>query len=74
MKRVPINNFCGNDPIEVSAFVHETCGPMVNVTQRAAAFFFNHLMRPGQAREMAEALNAAADGMEAMAAISEVPA
>jgi len=66
-----INNFCGSKPIEVSASIHPdpAIGALVDIMQSGGSMRFQHSMKPEQAREMAKALIAAADFLDAAQAI-----
>jgi len=67
VKTVEIKNFVGNSPMEVSGYISQDGhGPLITVGQYAESLRFHHAMRPEQAREMAAALIAAADELEAV--------
>jgi len=61
-----IDNFVGNCPVEVSSYLHKTCGPIVSITQNIGSCHINHSMTPLQARLMASALIANAEEVEAL--------
>lgn len=64
MKPVSVNNFVDGDPVEVVGITHSTCGPIVLIRQNIGSCSLQHSMRPEQARDMAKALLAAAEGLE----------
>ena len=68
MKTAHINNFCGANPIKISAHTHPSIGNLVNIIQDGGSLSFQHSMTPEQAREMAAALVAMANSFEEVAA------
>jgi hypothetical protein len=54
--------------LEVSAYIHEDqkIGKIVHIYQSAGSMSFQHSMTPQQARDMATALNNAANQLEIM--------
>lgn len=74
MKTVSVNNFCGGSPMDVRASMHKTCGPVVSICQNSGGCSFQHSMRPKQAREMAAALIAGAEELDAMTITCEAAA
>ena len=64
MKTAHINNFCGANPIKISARTHPQIGNLVNINQDGGSLSFQHSMTPDQARQMASALLAMADSFE----------
>ena len=64
MKTVHINNFCGANPIKISAHTHPSIGNLVNIIQDGGSLSFQHSMTPDQARQMASALLAMADSFD----------
>lgn len=68
MKTAHINNFCGANPIKISAHTHPSIGNLVNINQESGALSFQHSMTPEQARQMASALLAMADSFEEVTA------
>lgn len=65
MKPVIIYQFTKRDALEVSSNNHRTCGNLVTLLQSAGGLRFQFDMTPDQAREMAAALIAHADALEA---------
>lgn len=65
MKPVIIYQFTESDALEVSSHNHKTCGNLVTLIQYAGSMRFQFDMKPSQAREMAAALIAHADALEA---------
>ena len=68
MENVLIPNFTKMDFVEVSSYIHSSpsIGKIVNITQRAGSMQFQHSMTMQQARDMATALNNAANQLEMM--------
>lgn len=66
-----IPNFVGSSPLEVSANLHGSCGPLVSITQNAGAMMFMHSMTQAQAIAMADALLAAAASLMPTIEITE---
>ena len=64
MKTAHINNFCGANPIKISAHTHPSIGNLVSINQDGLSLSFQHSMTPEQAREMAAALLEMADSFE----------
>lgn len=62
--KTEINNFCDSCPVDISVLEVPNCGKFVLIRQGAGSMCFQHTMRPEQAREMAEALLAAAEALE----------
>lgn len=71
-----INNFVDDSPVEVCGSVYENSGlgPLVTLSQHVGSVSLCHSMRPEQAREMAAALIACADELDAPAVAQEVTA
>lgn len=67
MKTGSISNFCGGDPVDVSASEHPSCGPLVLISQNVGSCSFHHNMTANQAREMASALLEAVGELERLA-------
>ena len=65
-----INDFCDGSPIRIWGHSHAGFGGLVSVIQNSGSISFQHSMRPEQAREMAAALIACADELEAQEAAS----
>ena len=65
--RIQINNFVDRSPVEVYGSVHTNpkIGALVTIAQSQGSTSLCHSMRPEQAREMAAALIACADELEA---------
>jgi len=68
MEPVQIPNFTQADFVDVSTYIHSSpsIGKIVNITQRSSSLSFQHSMTPQQARDMATALNNAANQLEMM--------
>lgn len=66
--KTQILNFVWSHPLFVETMVHPNCGPLVLVLQSEGSMSFQHSMLPEQAREMAAALLAAADELDAIPA------
>ena len=69
-----IKNFTDRNAVELSANMHETCGPLVTVVQRSGDLNFQFDMRPEQAREMADRLHDLAREMETAAKMAQLEA
>ena len=65
MERNTIYQFTKAYALEVSSHKHPSCGNLVSLIQDAASLRFHFAMTPDQAREMAAALIAHADALEA---------
>lgn len=63
-----INNFCKNNPIEISAAQHSKFGALVTITQSSGSMRFQHDMTRKQALQMAAALVEMADSFDEVAA------
>lgn len=69
--KTEINNMWGSRPIEVNTPQPDSVakfGPHVDLTQRGGSMYFQHSMTSKQARDLAEALIAAADEADELAA------
>ena len=66
--KTAINNFCNNSPIEVEGVFYEEHGALVGIYQSGESMRFQHDLRPDQARELANALYAAAKHAEELQA------
>jgi len=62
---VRIDNFVHTEALTVFTRHLESLGPLVKIQQTAGSMYFNFAMSPAQAREMAAALTACADELEA---------
>lgn len=58
-----INNFCDGQPIKLVNAIYDG-SPLIHILQSYGAMYFQHSLRPEQAREMAAALIAHADAVE----------
>lgn len=67
---VRIDNFVRTEVATIFTRHHETLGPLVKIQQTAGSMYFNFAMSPIQAREMAAALIACADELEAKEAVA----
>jgi hypothetical protein len=65
MERTKIYQFTKADALEITSGVHPSCGKLVSLTQSAGSLSLHFAMTPEQAREMATALIAHADALEA---------
>jgi hypothetical protein len=65
MEKTIINSFAGGVPLEIVSTQHRDLGPLVSLIQSAGSVHFQHSITPSQAREMAAALIAHADALEA---------
>lgn len=65
MTPVKIYQFTERDALEVRGEHHPTCGKLVSLRQFVGSCHFQFSMSPRQAREMAAALVAHADALEA---------
>jgi len=69
--QVRIDNFVRTEVASIFTRRHETLGPLVKIQQEAGSMYFNFAMSPSQAREMAAALIAAADELDATETLQE---
>lgn len=60
-------NFTQADKLTVQSHVHESCGPLVTITEYAGSCSFNFAMTPEQAREFGRALLVHADELAELA-------
>ena len=60
-----IKNFTKRDEIEIRSGRYDNIGPLVMMSQTAGSMYLSHSMTPAQAREMAAALVAHANALEA---------
>lgn len=65
MKNTAIPNFVNSSTLTINSRTDLSCGPLVSLIQNAGGVFFQHSMTPEQARDMAAALVAHADALEA---------
>lgn len=64
MDSIYVNNFVGSYPLEVGAHKNPTCGPLVTIKQSIGSCYFQHSMKPDQARALAAALIEGADELD----------
>jgi len=68
MENVQIPNFTNEDFLTITTHIHPSplIGKIVVVSQKGCSMHFQHSMTPQQARDMATALNNAANQLEMM--------
>ena len=65
MEKTDIPNFVNSSPLTIESRKNLSCGPLVSLSQNTGSMFFMHNMTPAQARDMAAALVAHADALDA---------